>query len=83
MSELQCGNTECESRDEQYAAFAVNVVVDADRSVADRIETLDPKDFECCYCGNVAEAKEDECESRDEQYAAFTAFTHLWEDALK
>ena len=58
MSELQCGNAKCESRDdEQYPAFIVQVVVDADRSVADRIETLDPKDFECCFCGNVAEAK--------------------------
>jgi len=66
-NQLVCSNQECESHKSDQYLFDTHVVVDGYRIVAENLNKIEAKHFECCFCHNLAVATTKEDGEKEEE----------------
>jgi hypothetical protein len=56
---LRCSNKDCDSHKDDEHLFSINCTVDGDRCLAGPLARVAPRYFECCFCGDIAEEREE------------------------
>jgi hypothetical protein len=60
VPDLRCPDPSCDEKDHPY--FSLTIMVDADRTLCERVDKLDPEEFTCTHCGAKAVDTPDRCE---------------------